>query len=114
MGVLGIIHSVDLEPAGSPCNSSRYPDIVPGVAVVVSNETGSELGRGTLAAGHALPPYECDFDFVVANVGDATVYNFTIAGHGKYSLTYALMKLAGWRVSLQLSNDDARLAALGS
>jgi hypothetical protein len=108
-GVLAVVQGVNLGASGSPCASSTYTDIAPGDAVIVSDAAGNRIGTGKLSSGHSLPPYECDFQFTVANVVDGPVYNFAVGNHGLYKRSFLQMTQSGWRVGMQLSDGDSSL-----
>lgn len=95
---------------GAECEGPPpYDDLRGGAPVIVRNEAGEEIGRGTLAAGRAsegtfgATTPNCEFPFQIDDLPDAESYTIAINHVDDQTLTGAELEDQSWMVEFGLA-----------
>jgi glucose/arabinose dehydrogenase len=83
-----------------------YSDVVEGIDVVVTDETGKTIGASRLMqANPAFSQFECHFVFTVENLPKAAFYKLSVGRRGAPTYSYSDLVAAGWKTDLNLGGQ---------
>jgi hypothetical protein len=86
------------------CQSSGGgEDIGPGTSVTIRNESGSNIGTGSLGAGVGASG-GCAYPFAINGVPDAKFYRVEVSHGGEAEYSLAEMESNGWTVIVSLGD----------
>lgn len=103
-GSVTIFYYNELNPyTGGGCTAEKagpgeFADLKAGTPVVVTDESGEELGRGALSAGSDMLS-TCRFLFSVGPLPEAAAYTIQVGERTPVSYTHGELAARGWEVS---------------
>ena len=98
----------EADESGIHCLSRAFPDIQPGMEVIVQDDAGRVLGAGETVGGEVgIGRYDeqrqaCVWTFKIDDVGDADIYRIEVGERRSPAYSRADLEAMGWDVTIEV------------